>query len=251
MRFTFFRRQQSGEAAADASRGPGLSEVEHAAFNQIIDRARELFGTAVETDSIVVGTVRLPVLRIGALSVVGEQWIVIDTPERDRLLHPSRLELDWETGITEAIAVLEAYQARQLLAPTPGDVLTARIIALVGGVGDVTVSTIQAEFSHSISVHPHRAGAVPFSVHVTAGFVVVLEFPDLGWWTFGGDYDDDGTREAFRVVEHLVRHGGTVYSTRRGSELLDADGTSISGPHRDSVRTRHTRSAGFLPYRTP
>jgi hypothetical protein len=123
------------------------------------------------------------------------------------------------------------------------------VIALVGDAGEVTVSMVQAEFSHIIAVQPHQVGAVPFSLNVTTGFVVVLQSPDLGWWTFGGDFDNDGTNEAFRVVEHLVLRGGTVHSTRRSSELLDADGTSISGPHRDGVQTRHTHTVEFSPYR--
>lgn len=249
MGFKFFRRQQSSEVVADAFRGPGISQAHHAAFGQIVDRARELFGAAVETDAIVVGSGRLPVLTVGALSVVGEQWIVVDVQRHTNLLYPLRLELDWENGVAEAIAALEAYQARQLLAPTPGDGLTARVIALVGDAGSVTVSTVQAEFSHIIAVWPHRTGAVPFSLNVTTGFVVVLQSPDLGWWTFGGDFDDDGIDEAFRVVEHLVIHGGTIHSTRRSSELLDANGASVSGPHRDGVRTRHTQTVEFLPYR--
>jgi hypothetical protein len=251
MGFKFFRRQQPDGAVTDAFRGPGISEADHAAFHHIVSRARELFGAAVETDSIVVGSGSLPVVSVGALSVIGEQWIVIDTHDHNNLLYPSRLELDWETGVAEAIAVLEAYQTRQLLAPTPGDVLTARVIALVGSAGEVTVSMVQAEFSHIISVRPHRRGALPFNLNVTTGFVVVLESPHLGWWTFGGDYDNDGTQEAFRVVEQLVLRGGTVHSTRGRSELLGAGGTSISGPHRDGVQTRHPKTVEFLPYRAP
>ncbi|NOJ60915.1 hypothetical protein [Arthrobacter sp. 260] len=143
----------------------------------------------------------------------------------------------------------EADRARQLLAPTPGDVLTARVIALVGDAGNVTVSMVQAEFSHVIIVRPHRVGAMPFNLCVTPGFVVVLEGADLGWWTFGGDYDNDGVIEALEVVEHLVLRGGTVRSTRHTSELLDSDGRSVSGPHRDGVRTRHTQTVEYLPYR--
>lgn len=251
MGFKFFRRQRSDGVATDAFLGPGISEADHAAFSHSVDRARQLFGTCVETDSIVVGCGRLPVLRIGALFVIGEQWIVVDTHEHDRLLYPGRLELDWESGVAEAIVVLEAYQARRLVAPTPGDVLTARVIALVGNAGEVTVSMVQAEFSHTISVRPRRVGALPFNLNVTTGFVVVLESPHLGWWTFGGDYDNDGTREAFEVVEQLVLHGGLVHSARGRSELLGADGTSISGPHRDGIRTRHPQTVEFLPYRVP
>ena len=138
MGFKSFRRQQSAGVGTDAFRGPGISEANHAAFHRIVDRARQLFGTAAETDSIVVGSGSIPVVSIGALSVIGEQWIVIDTHDHNNVLYPGRLELDWESGVAEAIAVLEAYQARQLLAPTPGDVLTARVIALVGNAGEVT-----------------------------------------------------------------------------------------------------------------
>jgi hypothetical protein len=84
---------------------------------------------------------------------------------------------------------------------------------------------------------------------VTIGFVVVIQGSDLGWWTFGGDYEDDGVNEAFKVIEQLVLRGGTVHSTRRSSELLDAEGNTVSGPHRDGVRTRRSKTARFLPYR--
>lgn len=102
----------------------------------------------------------------------------------------------------------------------------------------MTVSIVQAEFSHIISVRPHRIGALPFNLNVATGFVVVLESPHLGWWTYGGDYDNDGTQKAFKVVEQLVLHGGLVRSSRGQYELLDAHGTSISGPHQDGIRTR-------------
>lgn len=248
MKFTLFRRQQTSEVAAEPLRGPGIPEAHHAAFGQIVDRARQLFGTTVETRSLAVGTGHLPVLRVGALSMVGEQWIVVDVTEPASSRYALRLELAWEDGVPEAIAVLEAYHARQLLAPTRGDVITARVIALVGDAGEVTVSMVQAEFSHVITVWPHRVGAVQFSLNITPGFVAVLQSSDLGWWTFGGDFDNDGIDEAFRVVEHLVLRGGTVHSTRRSSELLNTEGTSISGPHRDGIRTRHTQTVEFLPY---
>ena len=249
MKSSFFRRQNPREVISKPLPVGGIPESHHAAFGQIVVRARQLFGVAVETGSFKAGTGRLPWLRVGALSMVGEQWIVVDVRKEFSLQYALRLELDWEDGVAEAIAVLEAFQARQLLAPTPGDVLTARVIALVGDAGVVTVTMGQAEFSHIIFVRPHRAGAVPFNLNVTTGFVVVLESPNLGWWTFGGDLYDDGVSEAFRIVEHLVLRGGTVHSTRRSSELLDPDGTRISGPHRDGVRTRHPQSVEFPPYR--
>lgn len=57
------------------------------------------------------------------------------------------------------MALLEKYHARQLLAPSSGDVLVARLIALVGDHGEVTVSTEQAEFDRIATVTPHRRNA--------------------------------------------------------------------------------------------
>lgn len=37
-------------------------------------------------------------------------------------------------------------------------------------------------------------------------------------------------------------------TTRRTSELLDTDGSIVSGPHRDAVRTRRTKNLRFLHY---
>ncbi|GAA1114820.1 hypothetical protein GCM10009582_10240 [Arthrobacter flavus] len=249
MNFRFFKRGQPIKVANVPAHEPGIPDHGRAAFSEIIARAQQLFGAAVETGSLTVGAGHLPWLTVGALSIAGEQWIVVDVKKHSDSLHPIRLELDWEDGVKEAIAVLEVYQYRKLLAPTPGDVLTARVIALVGDAGNVTMSMIQEEFSHVIAVRPHREGAVPFNLSVTTGFVVVLEGSRLGWWTFGGDYDNDGVSEAFEVVEHLVLHGGTIHSTRHSSKLLDSDGITVSGPHRDGVRTRHTQTAEYLPYR--
>lgn len=74
MGFRFFRRQKSDGVATDAFEEPGISEANHAAFNHIVDRARQLFGTAAETDSIVVGSGSIPVVSVGALSVIGEDY---------------------------------------------------------------------------------------------------------------------------------------------------------------------------------
>lgn len=249
MKFRFFRRQQPIEVKNVPAQGPGISDRHQAEFEDIVAGARHLFSAAVKTGSITSGTGRLPWLTVGALSIVGEQWIVVEVQKHTNSLYPQRFELDWEDGVQEAIMVLEAYQARQLLAPTPGDVLTARVIALVGDAGNVTVSMVQAEFSHVITVRPHRVGAMPFNLRVTPGFVVVLEGDGLGWWTFGIDYNNDGVIEALEVVEHLVLRGGNVYSTRHSSELRDSDGKTISGPHRDGVRTRQTQAVEHLPYR--
>lgn len=228
---------------------PGIPDSHHAAFGEIVARAKELFGIAVKEHLAAPGTNRLPSFTVGALSMIGEQWIVVDIQSQTKHTYIEQRELDWEEGVTEAIALLEAYHARQLLHPSRGDALAARIIALVRRSGDVTVSTEQAEFSHVISVRPNRSGAALFRVNVTNGFVVVIQGPDLGWWTFGGAYEDEGVHEAFKVIEQLVLRGGTVYSTRRGSELLDAEGKTVSGPHRDGIRTRRPKTTRVLPYR--
>ena len=147
------------------------------------------------------------------------------------------------------MTLLEKYHARQILAPSSSDVLIARLIALVGDDGDVTVSTERAEFDRTATVTPHHLGALPFEVLITSGYVVVINGPDFGWWTFGGDYEDDGVEEAQRVLEHLIVRGGAIHITRRNGQLLDTDGSIVSGPHQDAVHTRRTNNLRFLPYR--
>ncbi|WP_258805922.1 hypothetical protein [Pseudarthrobacter sp. NS4] len=229
---------------------PPIPDAHHAAFDSLVTRARQLFGNAVEEKLIAPYSHRLPTFRVGQLSVVGEQWLVVDVEPGPYSRHPhQRWELDWNSDLEKAKALLEKYHVRQLLAPSSGDVLVARLIALVGEDGEATVSTEQAEFDRTVTVTPHRRGAIPFEVLITSGFVVVINGPDLGWWTFGGDYEDDGVEEAQRVLEHLLIRGGTIRITRRASELLDTDGSIVSGPHRDAVRTRHTKNLHFTPYR--
>lgn len=77
-----------------------------------------------------------------------------------------------------------------MLAPSSGDVLVARLIALVGDDGEVTVTTKRAEFERTATITPHHRGALPFELLITSGYVVVINGPDFGWWTFGGDYED-------------------------------------------------------------
>lgn len=65
--------------------------------------------------------------------------------------------------------------------------------------------------SYPCSVSPEALStvvALQFSRNVNEGFVAVLESLDLEWWTFGGDYENDGSYEVLGVVEHLVLHGG-------------------------------------------
>lgn len=229
---------------------PPIPDAHYAAFDSLVTRARQLFGDAVEEKLIAPDSHRLPAFRIGQLSMIGEQWLVVDVEPGPYSRHPhQRWELDWNSDLEKAKALLEKYHARQMLAPSSGDVLVARLIALVGDDGEVTVSTGRAAFDRTASVTPHRRGAMPFEVLITSGFVVVINGPDLGWWTFGGDYEDDGVEEAQRVLEHLIVRGGTIRISRRAGELLDTDGSIVSGPHRDAVRTRRTKILRFPPYR--
>ncbi|MHA7247429.1 hypothetical protein [Arthrobacter tecti] len=126
------------------------------------------------------------------------------------------------------------------------------MIALVGDDGEVTVSTYEAEFDRVITVVPHRHGAMPFAVRITDGFVVVIDGPDLGWWTLGGDkIGNDGVGEAWEILQHLIGKGGIIRSGRRSCEFLSFDGGWVSGPHRDGVRTRRTKDRHFKPFREP
>jgi hypothetical protein len=229
---------------------PPIPDTHHAAFDSLVTRARQLFGNAVEEKLLAPDSYRLPTFRVGQLSMIGEQWLVVEiAPGPYSRHHHQRWELDWNSDLEKATVLLEKYHARQLLAPSSGDVLVARLIALVGDHGEVAVSTEQAEFDRIAAVTPHHRGAIPFEVLVTSGYVVVINGPDFGWWTFGGDYEDDGVEEAQRVLEHLIIRGGTIRIIRRTGELLDTDGSIVSGPHRDAVRTRRTKNLRFLPYR--
>lgn len=239
-------------AVGKNSHVPPIPESHHAAFDGLVTRARQLFGNAVEEKLIAPDSYRLPTFRVGQLSMIGEQWLVVEVEPGPYSRHGhQRWELDWNADLEKAMALLEKYHARQMLAPGSSDVLLARLIALVGDDGDVTVSTERAEFDRTATVTPHHHGTLPFDVLITSGYVVVINGPDFGWWTFGGDYEDDGVNEAQTVLEHLIIRGGTIHITRRSSQLLDIDGGIVSGPHRDAVRTRRTNNLRFLPYRQP
>ncbi|NJC21046.1 hypothetical protein BJ994_000122 [Arthrobacter pigmenti] len=163
---------------------PPIPDAHHAAFEQLVLRARQLFGSAVEEKLVAPNDHRLPSFRIGQLSMIAEQWLVVEVlPGPGALRRRERWELDWDSGPYEALRLLEGYFSELSLAPTAGDALVARMIALVGDDGEVTVSTHQAEFDRVITVAPHRRGAMPFVVSITDSFVVVIDGPDLGWWT--------------------------------------------------------------------
>ena len=106
-------------------------------------RARQLFGDAVTEKLIAPDTHRLPSFRVGDLSVIGEQWLVVAiSPGSYPYVYARRWEFDWDSNLDEAIVLLESYQQRFLLAPqVPGDIFAARLIALVGGDGEVEVAT--------------------------------------------------------------------------------------------------------------
>lgn len=65
--------------------------------------------------------------------MIGEQWLVVEVEPGPYSRHPhQRWELDWNSDLEKAMGLLEKYHARQLLAPSSGDALVARLIALVG-----------------------------------------------------------------------------------------------------------------------
>jgi hypothetical protein len=74
-------------------------------FDQLVLRARQLFGSAVEEELISPDNARLPSFRVGKLSVIGEQWIVIEIGSRYPLVGNRRWELDWDSD--KAIEILE------------------------------------------------------------------------------------------------------------------------------------------------
>lgn len=229
---------------------PPIPDAHLAAFNRLILRARQLFGAAVTEELIAPDTHRLPSFRVGDLSVIGEQWLVVAiSPGSYPHVYAWRWEFDWNSDLDEAIAVLERYQERFLLAPSVGDIFAARLIALVGSDGEVDVATVQPEFDRSLTVRPRRSGALPFKVHIISGCLIVINSDHLGWWTFGGDFWPDGSAEAWKVIEQVVVRGGIVHSTRRSSQLLTPEGDVVSGPHNDGVRTRRTQDLYYPPYR--
>ncbi|WP_104138839.1 hypothetical protein [Arthrobacter sp. ZGTC131] len=211
-------------------------------------RARQLFGDAVTEELIAPDTHRLPSFRVGDLSVIAEQWLVVAiSPGSYPFVYARRWEFDWDSDLDEAIAVLESYQGRFLLAPSAGDIFAARLRALVGSDGEVDVATDQPEFDRSLTVRPWRSGAMPLKVHIN-GYLLVIDSDHLGWWTFGGDYKSDGVAEGWKVIEQLVVRGGIVHSTRRFSQLLTHEGDVVSGAHSDGVRTRRPQNLYYAPY---
>lgn len=238
-----------GHVAISDNRRVPIPDAHAAYFERIAARARTLFGAAVSEQLLASETHRLPHLCVGNLSVTGEQSLLVEiAPGGYPFVYYERWELDWNTEVDRAIALLEQFHARLTLGPSAADALAARIVALVGEHGAVSVATVQPEFDRVVSVTPRRRGAIPFSVLIIAGWNVVVEGEHLGWWTFGGEFGDDGVAEAWAVIEQLVTVGGAVRTTWRTSELLDPVGRTVSGPHAGGRRLR-ARRVHFVPYR--
>ena len=104
-------------------------------------RARQLFGDAVTDKLIRPGYTLLPIFRVADLSLIREHWLVVAiSPGSYPYVYARRWEFDWDSNLDEAIVLLESYQQRFLLAPSPGDIFAARLIALVGGDGEVEMA---------------------------------------------------------------------------------------------------------------
>ena len=103
---------------------PPISEDQHVVFDRLVLRARQLFGSAVEEELISPENVRLPSFRVGKLSIIGEQWIVIEIDSRYPLVGSQRWELDWDSD--KAIEILEWYHSSLGLGPGSDDLRAER-----------------------------------------------------------------------------------------------------------------------------
>ncbi|MFP7834642.1 hypothetical protein [Marisediminicola sp. LYQ134] len=197
-----------------------------AAFLRLTDAARRVFGTHhVSVTVLDPDTSRLPLLEVPGLSVIGEQWIVVEFDGG------RRLELDWdELGIERALSLLERRQRRIALDKSAPVGLPGWIESLVGTRGRVTVHAPVAEFDLEVRVNPDRGSALPICVLVRHDGNVVVESTQLGWWTFGGDLNDDGEAATKNLIEQIVLYGGSIRRTWRGITLLDEHGDYFTGP---------------------
>ncbi|MDQ0821833.1 hypothetical protein QFZ79_004210 [Arthrobacter sp. V4I6] len=101
------------------SRAPPIPDTHHVAFDSLVTGARQLFGNAVEEKLIAPDSYRLPTFRVSQLSMIGAQWLVVEiAPGPYSRLRHQRWELDWNSDLEKAMALLEKYHARQLLAPS-------------------------------------------------------------------------------------------------------------------------------------
>ncbi|MFP7761853.1 hypothetical protein [Marisediminicola sp. LYQ85] len=197
-----------------------------AAFLRLTDAARRVFGThQVSVTLLDPDASRLPLLEVPGLSIIGEQWIVVD------FAGGRRLELDWdELGIERALSLLERRQRRIALDKSAPVGLPGWIESLVGTRGQVTVHAPVAEFDLEVRVKPNRGSALPFCARLRHDGNVVVEGDRLEWWTFGGDLNDDGEAAAQDLIEQIVLYGGSIRRTWRGVTLLDEHGDYFAGP---------------------
>ncbi|MFE1647074.1 hypothetical protein ACFM35_15965 [Microbacterium sp. P01] len=134
------------------------------------------------------------------------------------------------------------------------------IVQLVGSDGMVVLESPVEEFDRILRVSPIRPGAVAFDVMVghdedfassdAGGLVVVhVHTPPLGWWTFDDESHGDGHAAAWSVINQLVGDGGEAHRGRHSSNLTNAWGVLVSGPHHNGgVRPKQRRTV-FAPYR--
>jgi hypothetical protein len=103
---------------------PPIPDNHHMVFDQLVLRARQLFGSAVEEELISPDNARLPSFRVGKLSVIGEQWIVIEIGSRYPFVGNRRWELDWDSD--KAIEILEWHHTSLGLGPGGDDAQAER-----------------------------------------------------------------------------------------------------------------------------
>ena len=84
---------------------PPIPENHHMAFDRLVLRARQLFGSAAGEELISPDNVRLPGFRVGKLSMIGEKWTAIEIDSRCAVVGNRRWELEWDCD--KAIEVLE------------------------------------------------------------------------------------------------------------------------------------------------
>jgi hypothetical protein len=220
--------------------------AEHrAAFSELVDVARELFDPADVAASVIgPGSADLPSLTVPGLSLVGEQWIVVE------YAGGRRLELDWQPADLERAATLIRRRHRRIEfdRSAPAE-LPSWIAELVGSSAAIAVDTVIHEFDRQITVRPRRRSALPFEVLEGDDGTVVVEGRPLGWWTFGAEPRDDGPRDAKDLIEQLVLWGGSIRRTWRGVTLLDDAGMHVAGPVSGERLPLRPQRIRFLPYR--
>jgi len=219
-------------------------------FAAFTARARQQYGAVVRDTTTESESYRLPMLTVGGFSVLAVDVLVVEVAVAHGVPH-RRWELDLdEAGFEEAWGLLVDHLATERLEPGRLDAFVARVVALVGATGDVTVATVQPEFDRVVTVVPHRSGALPFEVLVIRDASAVVTGDRFGWWDLGGEIGDDGLTDALAVVTQFVVHGGSVRSTWRTCELLDPSGAVVGGPYRDGTHRLRPTRLHFRPYAT-